>query len=303
MVTTLNSSRAFPSHHCAIIAQRCINSGIDQNPTNNTNNPQQNMSYMDPTAEFAAELTQECTQEYCCPPSSSSKLKPSFIVDYLAGVAGGISVVLVGHPFDTTKTRLQTSPRGFYKGTYDCVRKTFMWEGLGGFYAGMMSPMMGQMVFRAVSFSTYYRTLDYVSDQSHTPTVTQFMISGAMTGLAVSLIEAPIDLVKIKLQTQIFLTSHLVSSREPLTHIGPVYNTVFGCVRHIARTDGALALWQGWRATAIRNVPANTCFFPVFELTKIELARRRNVKVEDLEMSDRLIAGAAAGLGFWVLTL
>ena len=260
------------------------------------------MSYMDPSGvEFAAELTHEL---HPCPPSSSSsKLKPSFVIDYLAGVAGGISVVLIGHPFDTTKTRLQTSPRGFYKGTLDCVRKTFMWEGLGGFYAGMMSPMLGQMVFRAVSFSTYYRTLDYVSDQSHTPTVTQFMVSGAMTGLAVSLIEAPIDLIKIKLQTQIFSSSHLVSSRDPLTHHGPTYTTVSGCIRHIARTDGVLALWQGWRATVIRNVPANTCFFPVFEMTKVALAERRNVSVADLPMSDRLIAGAAAGLGYWVLTL
>ena len=129
------------------------------------------------------------------------------------------------------------------------------------------------------------------------------MVSGAMTGLAVSLIEAPIDLIKIKLQTQIFLSSHLVSSREPLTHLGPAYNSVFGCVRHIARTDGMLALWQGWRATAIRNVPANTCFFPVFEMTKISLAKQRNVPVEDLELVDRLVAGAVAGLGFWVLTL
>ena len=35
-------------------------------------------------------------------------------IDYVAGVCGGIAVVLIGHPFDTTKTRLQTSPPNFY---------------------------------------------------------------------------------------------------------------------------------------------------------------------------------------------
>ena len=58
------------------------------------------------------------------------------LTEYLAGVAGGIVVVFVGHPFDTTKTRLQTSPQGFYGGTIDCVKKTFKLEGIGGFYSG-----------------------------------------------------------------------------------------------------------------------------------------------------------------------
>ena len=50
-------------------------------------------------------------------------------IDYVSGVCGGIAVVLVGHPFDTTKTRLQTAPQGFYSGTIDCVKKTLKWEG------------------------------------------------------------------------------------------------------------------------------------------------------------------------------
>ena len=60
----------------------------------------------------------------------------ALLIEYLAGVAGGIVVVLVGHPFDTTKTRLQTSPYGFYSGTIDCVKKTWRREGVGGFYSG-----------------------------------------------------------------------------------------------------------------------------------------------------------------------
>ena len=70
------------------------------------------------------------------------------------GVCGGIAIVVVGHPFDTTKTRfittiviniiiinviiiimtniirLQTAPNGFYNGTIDCCMKTLKWEGI-----------------------------------------------------------------------------------------------------------------------------------------------------------------------------
>ena len=57
--------------------------------------------------------------------------------DYVAGVAGGVAVVLIGHPFDTVKTRLQTSPRGVYSGTIDCLKKTVRDEGMRGFYSGI----------------------------------------------------------------------------------------------------------------------------------------------------------------------
>jgi solute carrier family 25 (mitochondrial carnitine/acylcarnitine transporter), member 20/29 len=67
----------------------------------------------------------------------------SALVDIFAGTVGGIVIVFAGHPFDTTKIRLQTAPPGYYKGTWDCVRQTLRWEGLKGFYAGVWSPLGG----------------------------------------------------------------------------------------------------------------------------------------------------------------
>lgn len=53
-----------------------------------------------------------------------------------AGTCGGISVTLVGHPFDTLKVRLQTQPttNPIYSGVMDCLKKTVQWEGLQGLY-------------------------------------------------------------------------------------------------------------------------------------------------------------------------
>ena len=44
----------------------------------------------------------------------------------------GITITLVGHPFDTIKTRMQTSPRGYYTGLRHCVRETVANEGFRG---------------------------------------------------------------------------------------------------------------------------------------------------------------------------
>lgn len=47
-----------------------------------------------------------------------------------AGGVGGICAVVVGHPFDLVKVRLQTAESGVYKGAMDVVRKTIAREGL-----------------------------------------------------------------------------------------------------------------------------------------------------------------------------
>ena len=48
----------------------------------------------------------------------------------VAGGVGGVCAVVVGHPFDLVKVRLQTAEKGVYKGALDVVRKTIAREGM-----------------------------------------------------------------------------------------------------------------------------------------------------------------------------
>lgn len=50
---------------------------------------------------------------------------------FISGGFGGICAVVVGHPFDLVKVRLQTAEKGVYNGAIDVVRKTVAREGLG----------------------------------------------------------------------------------------------------------------------------------------------------------------------------
>ncbi len=47
-----------------------------------------------------------------------------------AGGFGGVCAVLVGHPFDLVKVRLQTSEKGVYSSALDVVRKSVAKQGL-----------------------------------------------------------------------------------------------------------------------------------------------------------------------------
>lgn len=63
---------------------------------------------------------------------SAAKQTVSPTKSFLSGGFGGISCVLVGHPFDLTKTRLQTAAPGTYTGAVDVVRKTIAADGIKG---------------------------------------------------------------------------------------------------------------------------------------------------------------------------
>jgi solute carrier family 25 (mitochondrial carnitine/acylcarnitine transporter), member 20/29 len=59
----------------------------------------------------------------------ATKKSLSSLRDFAAGGVGGIFAVVVGHPFDLVKVRLQTAEKGVYSGAMDVVRKTIAREG------------------------------------------------------------------------------------------------------------------------------------------------------------------------------
>lgn len=51
---------------------------------------------------------------------------------FIAGTVSGMTKCLVGHPFDTIKTRMQTNPK--FSGPWECLERTLKLEGIRGLY-------------------------------------------------------------------------------------------------------------------------------------------------------------------------
>jgi len=209
--------------------------------------------------------------------------------DVLAGTVAGIGITLVGHPFDTLKVRLQTQSHTnpTYSGLGDCVRKTWAAEGAKGFYKGVASPLVGQMVFNAVQFAAYGEAKRLVAG-TRPMELPDYFAAGALTGFTVAFVESPIDLFKTQLQTQVF---------QPK----PRFTTFVGTVSHIASTYGLRGCYQGLAPTIMRNVPAVSGYFGVYEGARLALLAPGQ-KLEELESWKLLAAGSIGGLAYWAVT-
>ena len=60
--------------------------------------------------------------------------------------------MLVGHPFDLIKVRLQTAEKGVYTGALDVAKKSLARDGFRGLYRGVSAPLIGVTPMFAVSF-------------------------------------------------------------------------------------------------------------------------------------------------------
>lgn len=218
--------------------------------------------------------------------------------DVAAGTAGGIAVTLVGHPFDTLKVRLQTqsATKPVYSGMIDCLTKTLRWEGFGGLYKGVASPLVGQMFFRATLFGAYGQSKEYLRARNggHLEAKHYFM-AGGMTGFVAAFAEGPIDFYKSQMQVQIVRAKADPSYKPPFT--GMVQ-----CVNQSFKYNGFRAPFQGLGATILRNTPANALYLGSYEYMKGMAAGWRNCAVTDLPPHEVMLAGGLGGLLYWLAT-
>lgn len=109
--------------------------------------------------------------------------------------------VVVGHPLDTVKIRLQTQEarNPLYKGTADCLRSILMKEGIRGIYRGVASPLVGVAGINAIVFGIYGQAQRQMSNAD---SLKSHALAGGVAGLFQSFICSPMELAKSRLQVR-----------------------------------------------------------------------------------------------------
>ncbi|XP_023601409.1 solute carrier family 25 member 45 isoform X2 [Myotis lucifugus] len=170
--------------------------------------------------------------------------------------------LVLGHPFDTVKVRLQT--QNTYRGIIDCTVKTYRHESILGFFKGMSFPIASIAVVNSVLFGVYSNTLLVLTATSHherrlqPPSYTHVFVAGCTGGFLQAYCLAPFDLIKVRLQNQ--TEPRARQGGPPPRYRGPVH-----CAASIFQEEGPRGLFRGAWALTLRDTPTLGIYFVSYE--------------------------------------
>ncbi|RWW23084.1 hypothetical protein GW17_00012675 [Ensete ventricosum] len=206
--------------------------------------------------------------------------------DLTAGTVGGAAQLIVGHPFDTIKVKLQSQPAPLpgqppkYSGAMDAVKQTMVAEGPRGLYKGMGVPLATVAAFNAVLFTVRGQMEVLLrSEPGASLTVNQQMLR-----LMQSLVN--------RLQAQSALAGSAASSAAAK------YGGPMDVAKHVIREAGVRGLFKGMVPTLAREVPGNAVLFGVYEALKQYFAG--GTDTSGLGRWPLMVAGGLGGASFWL---
>ncbi|CVL12515.1 related to carrier protein YMC1, mitochondrial [Fusarium proliferatum] len=217
---------------------------------------------------------------------------------FVAGAFSGVAKVSTGHPFDTIKVRLQTSSTSRFRGPWHCLHETISQEGIRGLYKGFTPPLIGFVFMDSIllgSFSIYRdyfrRTCPETSSPAKLPYLNESTrsclihgVSGGLAGWTVSLIAAPIEHIKARLQIQYTTTG---AQR--------LYSGPFDCLQKIFTSYGVAGVYRGFFSTIVFR-----SFFAVFWSSYDVLSRQMQQRTNfSTPLINFLAAGFAAQM-YWL---
>ncbi|KAL0566977.1 carnitine transporter, partial [Marasmius crinis-equi] len=217
---------------------------------------------------------------------------------FVSGGFGGVCAVLVGHPFDLTKTRLQTAPAGTYTGALDVVKKALARDGVSGrvlMYRGIVPPLLGVTPIFAVSFWAYDASKQLIravtpNRKSESLSTLELATAGFLSAVPTTVVTAPVERAKVLLQVQ----GQGGSEQK--------YKGVTDVIKHLYKEGGLRSIFRGSGATIMRDGPGSAAYFAAYEVTKKALTPAGSSPTE-LNLSAIIFAGGMAGVAMWAIAI
>ncbi|GMI72836.1 hypothetical protein like AT2G33820 [Hibiscus trionum] len=230
--------------------------------------------------------------------------KSSGYKEYIAGLLAGVATVVVGHPFDTVKVKLQkhnTEVGGIkYKNGLHCTARILATEGVKGLYKGATSSFIGMAFESSLVFGIYSQTKKFLQGgvRSSGPQPQVIIPSAAFGGAIISFVLCPSELVKCRMQVQ---------GTDSLVPKSGSYCSPLDCALKTIRSDGVTGMFRGGTTTLLRESVGNAVFFSVYEYVRYYMHLRLNNDSSDpnnlTDIGIGILTGGLGGVAFWSAVL
>lgn len=216
----------------------------------------QDLGHKDPTLHEVQNMEMDSPQSPVMTGTVEEEQEVSFFHDFIAGGIAGSASIVVGHPMDTLKVRMQTA-----KGNPSIASLAIgsKYGGPATLFRGVTAPLSAACAVNAIIFSSYgwssrlYEQYSPGNDQN-----IKAFTCGSFAGLVQALIICPIEHVKCRMQIQETAGAATTSLRTTL--------------RAILASGGSSAnisaLYRGWWITCWREIPAFGAYFSLYDIFK-----------------------------------
>lgn len=197
------------------------------------------------------------------------------VVGAIAGIIGTVAIF----PIDMVKTRLQQQtigPNGerAYRGPFHCMSKIIRVEGLRGLYKGLGPNLVGVTPEKAIKLAVNEYARELLENPDGSIDLHNEIIAGASAGFFQVIATNPMELIKIRMQTQATLP---VEQRQSAVEV--------------VRGLGVRGMYTGATACFVRDIPFSLLFFPGYSHLKTTFAEPDG----ETKLPGVLAAGAIAG--------
>eukprot|EP00049_Salpingoeca_infusionum_P018874 m.359142 g.359142 ORF g.359142 m.359142 type:complete len:298 (+) comp18437_c0_seq1:306-1199(+) len=209
--------------------------------------------------------------------------QPSHLKSFIAGGVGGVCLIIVGHPLDTIKVRMQNNPAKFPTMT-TAISSLARSEGPLGFYKGVAAPLAGVAPMFALCFLgySYGKSIFCDDDAMEKLKLGQIAMAGAFSAIFTTPIMAPGELAKCIIQVQ--------------DKANPKYNGAMHVLKEKFREGGLRAANRGWLVTLGRDSVASAFYFASYEYLKAKFTPEGE---SGPSVMGTLTAGGVAGMLNW----
>lgn len=239
-------------------------------------------------------------------PSQTAKSE-SALKAFVSGGVGGACCVLVGHPLDLVKVRMQTGSAAGGTSVFGMLSTTLRNEGVRGLYRGVSAPLVAVSPMFAVSFWSYDlgqrlvkaygqrgMTEDTKAMQPYEFSMKEICAAGAISAIPTTGIMAPSERIKCLLQVQANEVEKGGKAR---------YSGMVDCAKQVLKEGGLASLYKGTVATLVRDIPGTVAYFGTYELVKKQLMKAQGIDPGkgQLSVPSVLTAGGLAGMACWTV--